>query len=166
MHATYTVGSRAARAFNGTLRAPTPSWPPLDGTTSVTENKTSRLRVRLDGNETREVIQQAADGIDRNERSWFPNLIHAGHAGSIMFTGNQLRRDLHRWLAPPDPSTNHNIACNVHHKGTATWFFEGSTYKDGKSTGSEPLLWIHGNWETYVPVPFRCPTPSNKDPYL
>ena len=100
--------------------------------------------MRLDGNEAKEVIQQAAGCVDRIERSWFPNCIHAGHASSLMITGNQLRQDLHRWLAPPDPSTNHNIACNAHHKGTATWFFEGSTYKDWKSTGSESLLWING----------------------
>ena len=61
-----------------------------------------------------------------------------------MVTGNQLRQDLHRWLAPPDPSTNHNIACNAHHKGTATWFFEGRMYKDWKSESSESLLWVHG----------------------
>ncbi|KAF8498248.1 hypothetical protein F5888DRAFT_234093 [Russula emetica] len=97
-----------------------------------------------DGKEAREVIQQAADGVDRMERSWFPNRIHAGHSGSIILTGNQLRQDLRRWLSPPDPSTNHNIACNAHHKGTATWFFEGRTYKEWKSTGSESLLWIHG----------------------
>ena len=100
--------------------------------------------MRLDGNEAREVIQQAADGVDRIERSWFPNCIHAGHAGSIMLTGSQLRQDLHRWLAPPNPSTNHNIACNAHHKGTATWFFEGRMYKDWKSESSESLLWVHG----------------------
>jgi hypothetical protein len=84
------------------------------------------------------------DRVDRMERSWFPNRIHAGHAGSIILTGNQLRQDLRRWLSPPDPSTNHNIACNAHHKGTATWFFEGRTYKEWKSTGSDSLLWIHG----------------------
>ena len=30
--------------------------------------------------------------------------------------------------------------------GTATWFFEGSTYKEWKSigSGSDSLLWIHG----------------------
>jgi hypothetical protein len=78
------------------------------------------------------------------ERSWFPNRIHAGHAGSIILTGNQLRQDLRKWLSPPDPSTNHNIACNTHHKGTATWFFEGRAYNEWKSTGSESLLWIHG----------------------
>ncbi|KAF8497792.1 hypothetical protein F5888DRAFT_1923183 [Russula emetica] len=60
------------------------------------------------------------------------------------FTGSQLRQDLRRWLSPPDPSTNHNIACNAHHKGTATWFFEGRTYNEWKSTDSESLLWIHG----------------------
>src|SRR6266481_3123368 len=78
------------------------------------------------------------------QRPWSLNRIHARHAGSIIFTGNQLRQDLCRWLSPPDPSTNHTIACNAHHKGTATWFFEGRTYKEWKSTASEPLLWIHG----------------------
>ena len=55
-----------------------------------------------------------------------------------------VRQDLRRWLSPPDPSTNHNIASNAHHRGTATWFFEGSTYKEWKSTASESLLWVHG----------------------
>jgi hypothetical protein len=89
-------------------------------------------------------VGQIANGVDRMERSWFQNRIHAGHAGSIMVTGNQLRQDLRSWLSPPDPFTNHNIACNAHHKGTATWFFEGRTYKEWKSTGSESLLWVHG----------------------
>jgi hypothetical protein len=47
---------------------------------------------------------------------------------------------------PPDPSTNHNIARNAHHRGTATWFFKGRTYEKWKSelNGSDSLLWIHG----------------------
>ena len=56
---------------------------------------------------------------------------------------------LHRWLSPQDPSTNHNIVCNTHHMGTATWFFEGTTYKGWKSTSSKSLLWIHGK---HVPL--------------
>ena len=99
---------------------------------------------RIGGKDAREVIQQAADGVDRIERSWFPNRIRAGHAGLIILTGDQLRQNLRRWLSPQDPSTNHNIACDAHHKGTATWFFEGRTYKEWKSTDSDSLLWIHG----------------------
>ena len=97
-----------------------------------------------DGKEAREVMLQAANGIDWMERSWSPNCIHAGHAGSIVITGNQLRQDLHRWLLPPDPSTNYNIASSAHHEQTATWFFNGNTYKEWKSVGSKSLLWIHG----------------------
>ena len=103
-----------------------------------------QLLTRLGGKETRGVIRQAADGVDRMERSWFPNRIHVGHTGSIIRTGNRLRQNLRRWLSPPDPSTNHNIACNANHKGAATWFFEGRTYKEWKSTSSESLLWVHG----------------------
>jgi hypothetical protein len=99
---------------------------------------------RPEGKEARDVIQQAADGVDRIERSLFLKRIRAGHAGSIILTGDQLQQNLRRWLSPQDPSTNHNIACNAHHKGTANWFFEGRTYKEWKSTSSESLLWIHG----------------------
>jgi hypothetical protein len=100
-----------------------------------------------------EVIQLAAGGVDRIERSWFTNRIYAGHAGSIILTGNQLRQDLRKWLSPPDPSTNHNIACNTHHKGTASWFFEGRTYNEWKSTtGPESLLWIHGKRVCPYPI--------------
>src|SRR5258707_2825186 len=45
-----------------------------------------------------DIALQVADGVDRMERSWTPNPIHAGYAGSIIVTGNQLRKDLHRWL--------------------------------------------------------------------
>jgi archaellum component FlaC len=91
-----------------------------------------------------ERVAGVADVVDRIERSWFPNRIHAGHTGSIILTGDQLQQNLRRWLSPPDPSTNHNIACNAHHKGTAHWFFEGRTYKEWKSISSESLLWVHG----------------------
>jgi hypothetical protein len=107
-------------------------------------SKIVQLLTRLDGKEARGVIQQAADGVNRMERSWFTNCIHVRHAGSTILTANQLRQDLRRWLSPPDPSTNHNIARNARHKGTATWLIGGNMYNEWKSTGSESLLWIHG----------------------
>ena len=89
--------------------------------------------------------------VDVGKRSWFPNRIHNGITGSIIFTGNQLRQDFNRWLSPPDPSTNHNITSNAHHNGTATWFFEGRMYNEWKSTDSDSLgslLWLHGKRES------------------
>ncbi|KAF8264703.1 hypothetical protein EI94DRAFT_437214 [Lactarius quietus] len=49
---------------------------------------------------------------------------------------------LHRWLAPPDPSTNHNAACSSQHEKTSEWVFSEEIYKEWESSGS--LLWIHG----------------------
>jgi hypothetical protein len=98
----------------------------------------------VDGEEARGVIKQTANDVDHVKRPWSSNRIYVGHAGLIILTGNQLQQDLRRWLSPQDLSTNHNIACNAHHKGTTTWFFDGRTYKEWKSTGSESLLWIHG----------------------
>ena len=55
-------------------------------------------------------------------------------------TANE-REKLKNWLSSPDPSTNHNIARKIHHKGTTSWFFQGSIFKQWKSS---PLLWVHG----------------------
>ena len=55
---------------------------------------------------------------------------------------DQLVESVYNWLSPPDPSTNHNIACGTYQKKIATWFVEGNTYQEWKSKGS--LLWLHG----------------------
>ena len=61
---------------------------------------------------------------------------------STIFIGTQLRDNLLRWLSPPDPSINHNIASKAHHNGTSQWFFHGRMFKEWKATGS--FLWVHG----------------------
>jgi ankyrin repeat domain-containing protein 50 len=53
-----------------------------------------------------------------------------------------MQRDLRRWLSPPDPWKNHNIACDAHLDGTATWFLESDAFAAWKSSGF--LLWIRG----------------------
>ncbi|KAI9436591.1 hypothetical protein H4582DRAFT_1854129, partial [Lactarius indigo] len=65
-----------------------------------------------------------------------------GHGTFNVFAGNESRKSLREWVTPPDPSTNHNIACDLHHGGTAQWFFQGSMFGEWKSNGS--LLWIYG----------------------
>jgi hypothetical protein len=66
------------------------------------------------------------------------------HCSPLMpqLAGNQLIQLLRSWLAPADPSTNHNIARKAQHNGTAAWLFQGQIIIKWKSTGS--LLWIHG----------------------
>ncbi|KAI0263284.1 hypothetical protein BC834DRAFT_1034112, partial [Gloeopeniophorella convolvens] len=46
------------------------------------------------------------------------------------------------WLDPPDPSTNHILACKGHHAGTSAWFLEGPIFEAWRKAGS--LMWIHG----------------------
>jgi hypothetical protein len=76
------------------------------------------------------------------ERSSSPNFIDIGYGALCIMSENQLRESIHTWLSPPDPSTNHNIACGTHRKKTAAWFFEGNIYQEWKSKGGN--LWIHG----------------------
>jgi len=53
-----------------------------------------------------------------------------------------LQEKIRFWLCPPDPWTNYNTARKAHQPGTATWFTQGNTFANWKSTGS--LLWVNG----------------------
>ncbi|KAF8468611.1 hypothetical protein DFH94DRAFT_847987 [Russula ochroleuca] len=57
---------------------------------------------------------------------------------------DKMQKHLQRWLSPPDPWKNHNIACESHHLGTATWFIQGNTFSEWKASDLGSLLWIHG----------------------
>ena len=52
------------------------------------------------------------------------------------------RAGLEKWLSPPDPSINHNIARVARHRGTASWFFRSSVFEQWELSPS--LLWVHG----------------------
>jgi hypothetical protein len=101
-------------------------------------------------------VQQAANDVDEVKRLSSPNPIGAEYGALPILSENQLRESVHKWLSAPDPSTNHNIACDTHHKKTATWFFQGSIFQEWKSTGS--LLWVHGK---RLPRPLSNLTPSD-----
>jgi hypothetical protein len=96
---------------------------------------------RVDGRAANQVIQQTANDVDQVKRS-SSNFIDTDYATLHIILENQLRESIHKWLSAPDPSTNHNIACDTHHKKTASWFFQGSIFREWKSAGS--LLWVHG----------------------
>jgi len=92
------------------------------------------------GNGVRDVDSKVVRG--NRLSSLRPILVVLEYSDVQILTGNQ-RRDTHlRWLSPPNPSTNHNIAYDIHHHGTAQWFFASNTYNEWKSTGS--FLWIRG----------------------
>jgi hypothetical protein len=94
--------------------------------------------------------KEAKAVLDQVKCSSSPDLIRADIRASHALAGNQVRENLRKWLSPPDPSTNHNIACAAHHEGSATWFSQGSMFKDWKLTGS--LLWIHGKRAHLAPL--------------
>jgi len=94
------------------------------------------------------VTHTVAEDVAQVKRSLFANLVSIDCGFSHILAGNQLWDSLHKWLSPPDPSTNHNIACSTHQKRTANWFFQGSIFAGWKSTDS--LLWIHGKRVSYI----------------
>jgi hypothetical protein len=83
-----------------------------------------------------------ANKVDRLTCSWSSNLITADHVSLTSLPVNKLRKDLRKWIAPPDPTINLRTASGAHHVGTASWCTKGSTVATWKKSGS--LLWIHG----------------------
>ena len=84
-----------------------------------------------------------AIGEQRRQREMFvisPLVSDSAVPNAIV--GNQVRESLRTWVTPPDPSTNHTIACGIQHDGSARWFFRGGMFLEWKSTGSP--LWIYG----------------------
>jgi uncharacterized protein YoxC len=86
-------------------------------------------------------VKHISSDVREASRTFSKTPVHCSEHSDI-FTGIQLRDGLLRWLSPPDPSINHNIASKAHHNGTSQWFFEGSIFEQWKST--DPFLWIHG----------------------
>jgi hypothetical protein len=87
-------------------------------------------------------VQGVGDKLDQANRLSFLDLTTPLSQLSNISTGNQLRDNLLRWLSPPDPSTNHNIASQLRHDGTSQWFCQSNIFREWKFTAS--LLWIHG----------------------
>ncbi|KAH9169159.1 hypothetical protein EDB89DRAFT_1908813 [Lactarius sanguifluus] len=97
--------------------------------------------LKYDAKETKVMVQKIV--TDTSSRDW-----------------EHLLQNLRRWLTPPDPSTNHNIACTAQHERTAAWIFNEDVLKEWESSG--PLLWIHGKAGSgksilciYVPAQLR-----------
>ena len=123
--------------------------------TDVDQVKVATQQTAIDVNQVKVATQQTAIDIDQ-VKGMSSSLISADHGALRVLSEKQLRESVHKWLSPPDPSTNHIIACDTHHKKTASWFFQGSIFQEWKSTGA--LLWIHGKRS---PHPLFNSAPSN-----
>jgi hypothetical protein len=105
-------------------------------------------------------MQETAMKVSKMESSWLEKNYHLKDVKTdIAFVGDQLQDKFRRWLSPPDPWTNHNIAREAHHHGTATWFTEGDMFGQWKSTGS--FLWVNG-LRARLSFPFFSATYSSK----
>ena len=93
----------------------------------------------LDTKETKGIVQQIANEMTSRGCSYHDMNTCTN---SQMLLGEWVLQDLQRWMAPPDPSINHNIACNSQHERTAMWVFSENIYEEWESSGT--LLWVHG----------------------
>lgn len=56
---------------------------------------------------------------------------------------------IHRWLLPPDPSSNHNTARRKWQPKTGTWFIDGDSFP-GWRIRPNTFLWLHGIRESFM----------------
>ncbi|KAI9443865.1 hypothetical protein H4582DRAFT_2125881 [Lactarius indigo] len=78
----------------------------------------------------------------RRLEAFVVNLAMVDGRASDILPGEKMLERLREWQSPSDPSTNHIIASDRQHDGTAEWFCKCNTFEEWKVTGS--LLWIHG----------------------
>jgi hypothetical protein len=114
----------------------------------------TRLGVTEAREEIKEEVQVVSKHVSDLNRSCSPNPISADHKSVTSRVGNESRRDLRKWIDPPDPSSNLRTASDAHHQGTAAWCTEGKTFANWMASGS--LLWIHGKRKYTIAVVFNC----------
>ncbi|KAH8989880.1 hypothetical protein EDB86DRAFT_1841816 [Lactarius hatsudake] len=116
--------------------------------------KLDRL-TREESQTTAALTLEVVYGLAQNLRDVMDNEKASGDSISQVLSSlqdlvsNEIKKNLDRsrkksrkWLSPPDPSQNQNVACEVCYDGTATWFIQGTTFLEWRTRGS--LLWIHG----------------------
>jgi len=82
--------------------------------------------------------------MNKLRRQLFPNLAIAAWNDWDCPAGDKLQKDILRWLSPPDPWKNYNIARASRYGKTGAWFVDGNTLSEWKASGSSSLLFIHG----------------------
>ncbi|OCH87555.1 hypothetical protein OBBRIDRAFT_149093 [Obba rivulosa] len=91
-----------------------------------------------------ELIMEAMNGI-QDILAKIDHVITEGVASKAIIqniASKQKRNEMRKWLSPPDPSINHNVARSSYHEGTAKWFIRSEIFEEWKMSGS--LLWVHG----------------------
>ncbi|KAH9061899.1 hypothetical protein EDB87DRAFT_385085 [Lactarius vividus] len=114
----------------------------IDGKVQSVDSKVQSVNSKVQG------IDRNIQGVDRKVGSVIQRVKETGVVTQQLvdrvghLNWNELRKDLRKWIAPPDPSVNYNTASGAHHDGTAEWCTKGNILADWKTSGS--LLWIHG----------------------
>ena len=89
-------------------------------------------------------MQEIASDLNKSKR-WSSLMSIADYGHRDCMAGDNLQQDILRWLSPPDPWMNHNIACKSRYRGSAAWFIQGDTFSEWKvSEAPGSLLWILG----------------------
>ena len=122
----------------------------VDNKADEVDNKVGKVDYKVDKVDEVDEVDEVDNKIDKvdnkvnkvdNTVNRVDDTVNNDASLNLRMTASE-RVELQKWLSPPDPSTNHNIARKAHLKGTASWFFRGRIFKEWELSPS--LLWVHG----------------------
>ncbi|KAH9027734.1 hypothetical protein EDB85DRAFT_2276618 [Lactarius pseudohatsudake] len=115
-------------------------------TKEMERGRTRRFLHRLRGGTDIEDALRRLDKLTQEEaRMILAQVLKFTHD---LMSGDQSREKHRGWLSPPNPSVNHNVACESHQGGTTAWLLPNESFKEWQKSGS--LLWIHGKRKVYL----------------
>ncbi|KAJ6529918.1 hypothetical protein DFH09DRAFT_1093884 [Mycena vulgaris] len=59
----------------------------------------------------------------------------------------QVHHDIKEWLLATDPTTDRNAALAKRQEGTGNWFLQTEAFKKWRSSGGNPVLWLHAQYK-------------------
>ncbi|KAF2807352.1 purine and uridine phosphorylase [Mytilinidion resinicola] len=93
------------------------------------------VRIPVNKLEAQRRISDVLSSIERN--------VYEAHRDVKDLALEQRRAELHRWLSPPEPSTNYNKALQRRQEGTGSWFSQSNAFATWKSQRNS-FLWLYG----------------------
>ena len=117
------------------------TWPlkekDVKKTLSTLARQRGLLQLALTMDQTTATLDMKAV-VSRNE-DHLVALDHHSHAVALDLRNQQI----FQWLAAPDPSLNHNKACQMKQRETGRWLVDSRSYIDWKKRQAS-FLWLHG----------------------
>ncbi|WPA97796.1 uncharacterized protein RHO25_002407 [Cercospora beticola] len=117
-------------------------WQPLAAVAAAAWAKELLFNIAPSQVEAEKRIQETLHNIEKIGNQVQADIQATRHVVTAQL-GDHQEQQIDKWLSPPDPSTNYNIATDLRHPNTGRWFLDSDEYIIWKANPSAPL-WLNG----------------------